>query len=72
MHNTIMSEIFQIPKVDRNRFQVTTVGEEENRFYWLSRSVEERLEHMELLRRINYGDQAAGRLQRVLEVVEQI
>lgn len=36
---------------------------------WMTRSPEERLAAVELLRRINYGDDACtGRLQRVLEV----
>lgn len=36
--------------------------------YWLSRIPSERLQHMELLRRINYGHHATARLQRVFEV----
>jgi hypothetical protein len=41
-----------------------------DRDYWLRQSVHARLHHMELLRRINYGKAAAGRLQRLLEVVQ--
>ena len=38
--------------------------------YWLSRTPRERLQHVELLRRINYGNRAAARLQRILEVAQ--
>jgi hypothetical protein len=38
--------------------------------YWLSQSPQERLKHIERLRRINYGDSAAKGLQRVLEIVK--
>ena len=49
---------------------MASAGDSGDKHYWLTRSVEERADQMELLRRINYGDQAAGRLQRVLEVIE--
>ena len=38
--------------------------------YWLSRTPSERLQHIEVLRRINYGHHATTRLQRVLEVAQ--
>jgi hypothetical protein len=38
--------------------------------YWLSRTPSERLQHIEVLRRINYGHRATTRLQRVLEVAQ--
>jgi hypothetical protein len=38
--------------------------------YWLSRTPSERLQHMEVLRRINYGHHATARLQRVFEVAQ--
>jgi hypothetical protein len=38
--------------------------------YWLSRTPLERLQHIEILRRINYGHHATARLQRVLEVAQ--
>jgi len=55
---------------------VITIGplddSEERRAYWHSRTPAERLEAMEELRRINYGEDAtAGRLQRLLEVIER-
>jgi hypothetical protein len=42
--------------------------EEADRQYWWSRSIDERLEYMEHLRELNYGEQATARLQRVLSV----
>jgi hypothetical protein len=59
------------PRVDRTAFSVVSSFEEadaEDDAYWHSRTPAERLAHLELLRRINYGDAATGRLQRVLEV----
>ena len=59
------------PKLDRTAFSVACLGDDSSDIaYWHSRTPVERLEHMELLRRINCGDQAAARLQRVLEIVE--
>jgi hypothetical protein len=50
---------------------VTDLAEPGNdRDYWLRQSIHARLHHMELLRRINYGKAATGRLQRLLEVVQ--
>lgn len=40
----------------------------EEKEYWLSRTPQERSEHVETLRRINYGHRATERLQRVLEL----
>ena len=69
-----MDEI-QFPKLDRTAISIVSSFEEadqEDREYWLSRTPLERLQHMELLRRINYGADATARLQRVLEVVERV
>lgn len=41
----------------------------QNLEYWMSRSAEERVEAVEILRRQFYGD--TGRLQRVARVVQQ-
>jgi hypothetical protein len=47
-------------------------AEERDRQYWWSRTPEERLSHMEVLRRLNYGEAAStGRLQRFLEVAQR-
>jgi hypothetical protein len=65
----------QFPKLDRTAFSVVSSFEEadqQDREYWLLRKPVERLQHMELLRRINYGDDSTARLQRVLEVAERV
>lgn len=65
----------QFPKLDRTAFSVVSSFEEadrQDREYWRSRTPYERLQHMELLRRSNYGSVATTRLQRVLEIAEGI
>ena len=44
--------------------------EKQDRAYWLRQTPQARLRAMELMRRINYGDAATGRLQRFFEVVQ--
>jgi len=64
----------QFPKMDKTAFLVVSSFEEadkQDKEYWLSRTPIERLQHMELLRRINYGADATARLQRVLEIAER-
>ena len=58
--------------IDRTAFRVDDLGGlPDERAYWRSKTPLERLEALELLRRIHYGyDPATERLQRVLEVVE--
>ena len=59
------------PRVDRTVFSTASSFEEadeQDAAYWRSRTPEERLAHLELLRRINYGDAATARLQRVLDI----
>jgi hypothetical protein len=61
-------------KLDKILFSVVSSFEEadeEDKKYWLSRTPIERLQHTEYLRRINYGDNATTRLQRVIEIVER-
>ena len=63
-----------LPRLDKSK--ITLGGPLDNREeemdYWHSRTPEERLEAVELMRRINYGDEATrGRLQRVLEIVKR-
>ena len=59
-------------KVDRVAFTVSTLDEEDPSIeYWACATPEERLRHMELLRRINYGDAATGRMEKVLTVVRR-
>jgi hypothetical protein len=64
----------QFPRIDKTAFSVVSSFEEadkQDKEYWLSRTPYERLQYMELLRRINYGSVAATRLQRVLEIAER-
>ena len=64
----------QFPRIDRTAFSVVSSFEEadkQDREYWLSKTPYERLQHMELLRRINYGPKATARLQRVLEITQR-
>jgi hypothetical protein len=58
--------------VDRAAFRVDDLtSESDERAYWRSRTPDERMEALELLRQIIYGyDPATCRLQRVLEVVD--
>jgi hypothetical protein len=58
-------------EVDRSSFSVASSFDEADELaYWLDRSPHERLQYMEILRRINYGDAASARLQRILEVTQ--
>jgi len=59
-------------RMDKTAFSVTTLTEKSNdKEYWLSKTPQERLAALELMRQINYGyDPATSRLQRVLEIVE--
>jgi hypothetical protein len=60
-------------KLDKNAFQVSSIRDEsDEKSYWLSKTPEERLQAMELMRQINYGyNPITARLQRVLEVVKR-
>ena len=59
-------------KVDRSVLTVSDLNDESGeKAYWLARTPQERINQIEILRRINYGDAATARLQRVLEVVER-
>lgn len=62
------------PRVDRTAFTIFSSfdeAEEQDDEYWLSRTPAERLAHLELLRRINCGDAATGRIEKVIEIVDQ-
>jgi hypothetical protein len=64
----------KFPRLNRTVFKVLSSFEEadmEDKKYWLSRTPHERLQYMELLRRINHGSAATARLQRVLEIAER-
>ena len=59
-------------KIDKRYLSVASLSEKsDEKDYWLSRKPIERLRHIEVLRRINYGHAATARLLRVLEIIEQ-
>jgi hypothetical protein len=62
---------FDFPKVRRDVFKVASLFDpSDEKEYWLSKTPEERLEAVELMRQIIYGyDPSATRLQRVFEIV---
>ena len=58
-------------KMEKSAFKVYSSfaeAEADERAYWHSCTPEERLRHVEFLRRLNYGHRTTERLQRVLEV----
>jgi len=61
------------PKMRKDVFKVSNVFEEsDEKAYWLSKSPEERLEAVEIMRRILYGyNPSSTRLQRVIEVAQR-
>jgi len=57
--------------LDRRAFSVVDLDSPSDEpGYWLTKTPQERLTHLERLRRINYGPSATGRLQRIFEVVD--
>ena len=55
-------------RLDKSCFSVISLKEKsEDINYWLTVSPVDRLKHIEMLRRINYGNSATSRLQRILE-----
>ncbi|MBN2355647.1 hypothetical protein JXO59_06010 [candidate division KSB1 bacterium] len=59
------------PRLDKSKFSVHSLTDEmDDQEFWLSKSANDRLEHIELLRTLNYGDQASSRLQRLFEITE--
>ncbi len=65
---------FDLLRVDRSTVQISTRADadREDREFWWRRTPEERLYHVEALRRLNYGPQVADqRFQRVLSVLER-
>ena len=59
-------------RMDKTAFSVVPLTEEsDEKEYWQTKTPQERLETVELLRQLNYGyDPATTRLQRVLTVAE--
>jgi hypothetical protein len=72
MTNTMDRTSLLSLKVDRTTFTVTALADaSDDKAYWLLRTPHERLRHMEVLRRINYGHRATARLQRVFEITQR-
>ena len=59
-------------KIDKGALSVISLSEEsDDKEYWHTKTPQERLEAVELMRQINYGyDPTTIRLQRVLEVAQ--
>ena len=56
-------------KLDKTTISFGKLSDDsDEKTYWLSRSPQERLQHIQTLRQMNYGTHATARLQRVLEV----
>lgn len=67
-----MNKVFQDIKLDKNSISVEPLSNKSNdTSYWLTKDPVDRLHYMEILRRINYGDAASSRLQRVFEITER-
>jgi hypothetical protein len=64
---------FDFLKVRRDVFKVTSLFDRsDDKEYWLSKTPEERLEVVEIMRRIIYGDEALKRLDKnFFEVVQR-
>jgi len=57
--------------IDKKSFSVLSLSDTQgDKFYWFEKRPIERLKHIEVLRRINYGYRATSRLQRFFEVTE--
>ncbi len=56
-------------RLDKTALSVTSLSENDEKAYWQTRTPQERLEAVELMRQVNYGyDPATARLQRVLTI----
>jgi len=67
-------ELFDV-KIDKRFFSVVSLSDQsdykaDDKAYWFGRDPIERMRHIEVLRRINYGNRAVSGLQRVLEFIE--
>ena len=70
--NLIETDSKGMPRLDKTAIMVETLDTmTDDSAYWATQTPAARLAALELMRRINYGDEALARLQRVLEVVER-
>jgi hypothetical protein len=59
-------------EMDKKKFSVVSLSNpSDDKAYWFSVSPMDRIRHIEVLRRINYGHRASARLQRVLEITNR-
>ncbi len=59
-------------KIDRKAFSVVSLTDDSGeKAYWLARTPQERLQQVEILRRINYGTKSAARIEKVIEIVDR-
>lgn len=59
-------------RLNKKCFSVVSLSDlSSDKDYWFSRTPIERLQYIEVLRRINYGHRASSRLQRVLEITKR-
>lgn len=68
----IMKDIPQL-KLDKSKIKIGSKIEDsitDEIKFWQNTTVKERLQHIERLRRLNYGNRATGRLQRVIQIVK--
>ncbi|MCD4655424.1 hypothetical protein K8T06_16000 [bacterium] len=67
--SSLGKESYSESRLDKSVFSIVSINNLENDArYWWSRSSQERLIHLEELRRINYGHKTSERLQRILEI----
>ena len=62
-----------IPKLDKNTISIASLKDEtDEKVYWFSKTPQERIAAMEVMRKIIYGyDPTTTRLQRFFEITEQ-
>jgi len=64
-------ELFDL-KMDKSSFSIISLSDSsDDKYCWFGKKPVERLKHIEILRRINYGHSAASRLQRIFEITER-
>jgi len=62
---------YNFQRLDKSQLSVHPLTDEvDDRDYWYSKSPQKRLEHLEMLRTLNYGHLASSRLQRLFEIAE--
>ena len=67
-----MKDPIQPLKLDKTKFSVSNSFDgSETLAFWHAQSPEARLRHVEQLRRMNYGNRASARLQRLLEIARR-